>query len=379
MATQALPESPLITRVDVARAVNCLLFPTDDRINVRLDERCAFWHEKLGLEGDESAGDAYRQLETIRRTADAARLFLANMGARYGSNLPSFDWEAYEDLDGRLDAEGLGDAPGGVKKCHLPYHQVDHPIWMVNLLREFYDRYDFSLDRCAAVSMSAGPHDLEQLVPGWNEDGVGISELISSREAVRLVIGAGFDPEADKNLLDRVALNIQGTTFSLDESAGYLGALAPRLVPRIHAKYPDWETNPQADEEIQDLLLTSDVDTATVTDFPEYARTAVLLCRELFFARPGCESCPPARALAFLTTTQRKFWELQSFHSRYALEMLQPRKEANTPLLDELVSWMETEYTSPDGEAVVDSSGRRVEEGEVLMDAFLTRAGTMAR
>ena len=86
---------------------------------------------------------------------------------------------------------------GPFKKRHLPYHQVEHPKWAVGRLHEVYRTYGFSLERSCILSLSVGPHDLEQLTPGLPDDGIGWNEWKSAAEAREILLGAGFEAERE--------------------------------------------------------------------------------------------------------------------------------------------------------------------------------------
>lgn len=378
MTSYSLPfaTTPLITNVDAARTILRLLFPDSDRINGRIGRWRASWIQRLGLNRSDLTGEEREDREILLRTIDAGILFHANMASRYGSSAPDFHWETYDNLDERLRATGCTDQPSNLKQMHLPYHQEEHVVWVVDRLLEVCEEYDFRLRRCCVMLLSMGSHDLVQLQPGFRDDGIGLNEWLSAEEARLLMLQVGFDSGRDADLIDRIALNIHGTSFGKEGER--VGALAPELVSRIQEKHPNWETSDLADEEIQDLLLTSDIDTSVVTDFSEYAKTTAWLCREMFVTRRGLTPLPAQLAFDFFTNSQRHFWEQQKFRSRCALELFQPRKDKVAPLVDELIDEMSREFESPEQDVLVDRHGKHVLDGELVVRAFLGKAQAIA-
>ncbi len=293
-----------------------------------LRRRRAIYHDVYG-----EGAQAY-----LERAENAVLLALARLGLRHGTF--GDDFHDYHNEDHALEIldRRLGRVLGQEGVVALPGRD-----WL-------------------ALSLFATCHDLRQREDHRFRHGIGSNEAASMAETHRILLAAGFDPGADRDLFVALEVMIAGSTFDASprqpafnpaEVIHTGGPLAPHLETALDQAMAGWRDDPMVVRAVKLALIASDLDTANVGErFAEFAASAARLAaeREMRSHRPlgGSDSGPPV--LKFLTDGQeRYFFDLHRFCSNLGAAVFGQGKDYNAPRVRALAGLLRERFGSAQG------------------------------
>ncbi|MCX7544548.1 hypothetical protein [Marinicella gelatinilytica] len=240
---------------------------------------------------------------------------------------------------------------GSLSQQPRSYHNEFHCNDLCEYLIESHNHFSdmFSPAHWALLSYFAVCHDLQQGLPNDNRDHrlVGANEAASFQEARQMMDLIMPDNKVNSLCQPQHILllktMIEGSTFGRhgdNKRYFFQGNIAKHLLNSI-------ELENQADRQL--VYLACDIDTANVSmPFNDYARSAIRVYDELKAHR-----LIKVSARAFFSDEQLNyFFKQQQFNSKPALELFEPRKQRNAPLLRETVAAVKALPEDADTETV---------------------------
>jgi hypothetical protein len=305
----------------------------------------------LGLANLYAADAVERELPdavAARRLLEAKRPDIPPRVAAMIERIGGDDRERHESAT-LLALARLGRRHGGFGEDPHTYHNEDH------ILEVGERRLSKVLDAAAAgplvpadaqaLLLFAACHDLRQRETFDAPGPVGGNEASSVSESFRILDACGFDRGPDRDVYTALELMIVGSTFdarppsanTVAGGGGSGGALARHLSHWLDQERPHWQEDPGASRGERLGRLAADLDTANVSEpFPEFAASAVRLCREIEYrcGRDLKRAASVASTLHFLTHGQQAyFFDLHRFCSREGERVFGRDKLANAPRL----------------------------------------------